>query len=105
MSLVRIVQTLGLLECCEKRRGKSTDAQKRCLPETVVSPECFSGLKQQRAGGVGINFLSDKTGALVVRSLIPQGNIDELILWILGVYHRLLDPSLNRYAAPWQYVS
>jgi hypothetical protein len=76
MSLLQIVQTVGLLECCGGRQGKYSDTQKRSPPDGVGSSECILGSKERRAGGVGIKFHMDKTGALIVKSLMPQGTIN-----------------------------
>jgi hypothetical protein len=43
------------------------------MPVGEVSSASCSG--QQKVGSVGINFREDKSGALVVWSLIPQGNV------------------------------
>jgi hypothetical protein len=89
MSLLRIVQTLGLLECCEGRKGKSSDSRKYLVPDGECSSAWISGSSQKSVGGVGINFQTDRTGALVVRSLIPQGTLDGLVdnkIPIVGYY-------------------
>jgi hypothetical protein len=81
MSFVKIVQALGLLECCgDKRPGKPFE---RCRSPSGVVPA-----DQDCVGGVGINFRADKTGALVVLSLIPQGNMGySAVKEILSVSH------------------
>ncbi len=74
MSFIRIVQTLGLLECCDGRKGKSFADQKRRVPDEGIPSACINCSSEEMVCGVGINFRADKSGALVVLSLMPQGN-------------------------------
>ncbi len=64
--------------CCENRAGKSSSNQ-RILKEEKDNQNGFAKKDwidptKSKLCGVGINFQVDKTGALVIRSLIPEGN-------------------------------
>ena len=64
------------ITCCE-REGKSENSR-RVLNGDKQNQEdsdaAFSiGSNKGKICGVGINFLVEKTGALVVRSLLPEG--------------------------------
>jgi hypothetical protein len=75
MSLVRILKTVGILDCCNCGQGESSIARQRChIPVGEVPSARTTSSKQQMAASVGINFQEDKSGALVVWSLIPEGN-------------------------------
>ena len=63
--------------CCESREGKSfsirlSESESNRDVATVDSTDMGSPYKKNKCG-VGINFQGDKTGALVVRSLVPEG--------------------------------
>jgi len=56
--------------CCENRDLKNPDMQRGERPPT-------DDMEPRAVCGVGINFRADKTGALFVSSLIPDGPSDQ----------------------------
>ncbi len=64
------------LTCCE-REGKSENSRRVLNGDKYNQDESAAALSigsnKGKICGVGINFLVDKTGALVVRSLLPEG--------------------------------
>jgi hypothetical protein len=61
--------SLGLFRCCEWREEKNIRGR-----NVLTSDGARSNVGGERGNcGVGIGFLLDESGALVVRTLVPEG--------------------------------
>jgi hypothetical protein len=62
--------SLGLIGCCDRRKGESMNR--------ITNRGKFHGMQNVFADnissfGVGVGFLQDKSGALFVTTLVPEG--------------------------------
>jgi hypothetical protein len=70
--------SFGLFKCCDCREGKDFSESNR---RTSYLGQATDGVTEDIAlFGVGIGFLPDKSAALVVSRLTPQGASEEDIL-------------------------
>ncbi len=74
--------SIGLFRCCDIINSKSfRDSNRVDLDVVKLNRANYRGVQRKSAlFGVGIGFLPDKSGALVVKTLTPEGVYENIHL-------------------------